>query len=84
VERLGQSWNLFATTPDGHNLRQLTDVPPGTFLWQPSWTPDGAALIATRDEGLRRSTVRIDPETGGVTPLFANGVQSQPRLRPGR
>jgi Tol biopolymer transport system component len=84
VERLGQSWNLFVISPSGQNLRQVTDVPPGTFLWQPTWTPDGSAVIATRDEGLRRSTVRIDPGTGSVTPLFSSGMQYHPRPRPGR
>jgi Tol biopolymer transport system component len=84
VERLGQSWNLYVIDPDGGDLRQLTDVPSGTFLWQPTWTPDGSAVTATRDEGMRRSTVRINPETGDVVSLFASGMQYHPRLRPGR
>ena len=75
------TWNLHTVQPDGTGLRQLTDVASGTRIWQPSWTPDGQAVIA--DLEANRVGVLVDASTGAVT-VFASlaDAVTHPRLRP--
>jgi Tol biopolymer transport system component len=75
------TWNLHTVQPDGTGLRQLTDVASGTRIWQPSWTPDGQAVIA--DLEANRVGVLVDASTGAVT-VFASLADpvTHPRLRP--
>ena len=87
VETLGyvadpgpEAWNLFAIRPDGTGTRQITDVPSGWRVWQPSWTPDGARITATLDSPDGRQAVFVDPTTGEVS----SGIlpATHVRLRP--
>ncbi len=53
------TWNLFTIKPDGTGLKQITDVPAGSRLWEASWTPDGTRIIA--DWESNRIGVFVDP-----------------------
>ncbi len=76
------TWDLFEILPDGTGRRTITTVPDDVRLWQPSWTPDGQAVVATQDADGERTAVLIDPESGAVTPL-TSGLATHTRLRPG-
>ena len=71
--------NLYVIQPDGTGLRPITDVAQGTRIIQPTWTPDGKAVIA--DLADVWIGVRVDPATGEVEE-FAGCCVSHPRLRP--
>jgi Tol biopolymer transport system component len=75
------TWNLWTIRPDGSDLRQVTDVPPGTRLWQPSWTPDGTRIIANRESD--RVGVLVEPTTGLVEELaYQSSAVTHPRVQP--
>ena len=48
--------------------RAARDVAPGWDRWSPAfaWTPDGAALVVTADDGGRAPLFRVDLATGGT------------------
>lgn len=71
--------NLYVIQTDGSGLRPITDVVQGTRIIQPTWTPDGKAVIA--DLADVWIGVRVDPATGEVEE-FAGCCVSHPRLRP--
>lgn len=61
--------DLSGIRPDGSGRRQITRVSGDRVLFQPAWTPDGRAIVATLDEPGARRGVRIDPMTGRITRL---------------
>lgn len=64
------SFQIF--TWDGENgLKQLTE---GSNFIQPSVSFDGTVLVALEQVGLHWRLVRIDTETGAVTPLLEDAV----------
>jgi Tol biopolymer transport system component len=81
------TWNLYTVKPDGSGLRQVTKVPVGQRLWNPTWTPDGTRITAGLED--TRVGVFVDPETGAVEPLpyvpsdskFTDKL-GRPRVRP--
>lgn len=77
------TWNLWGIAPDGSNLRQITDVPAGQRLFQPTWSPDGEAIVATLQTGGAdtRRAVLVDPTTGAITPVSTT-LSTHARLQP--
>jgi len=77
------TWNLWGIAPDGSGLRQLTDLPSGQRLLQPTWAPDGDAIVATLETGeaSTRRTVLVDPTNGTITPV-ATALSTHGRLQP--
>lgn len=79
----GSTSNLFVCSADGSGLRQLTDMPAGDLMIQPSWTPDGTTIVATRDEAATgRAIVFVDPVTGAIEPLPNGATRSYGRVQP--
>ena len=74
------TWNLYTIKPDGTGLKQITDVPAGSRLWEASWTPDGTRIIA--DWESNRVGVFVDPGTGQITTINGTTVMTHPNLRP--
>ncbi|HEV2005139.1 MAG TPA: hypothetical protein VGQ85_00875 [Candidatus Limnocylindrales bacterium] len=78
------TWNLYLISPTRTQVTRLTDVPAGTRLWNPTWTPDGSRILAG-DMG-SFTGVTVDPNNGTVEPLaLTSPVPFQfahPRLRP--
>ena len=63
----------------------LSEVAPDWDRWPTSfvWTPDGAALIVTADDGGRAPLFRVDVATGAVTALSVDhGSYSDPQVSP--
>ncbi len=83
----GDTWNLYAVRPDGKGLRQITDVPAGQRLWNPTWTPDGTRITAGLED--TRLGVFVDSKTGAIEPFpyvpsaskFTD-MLGRPRVRP--
>jgi len=79
------TWNLWTIRPDGTDATTVTDVEQGTQLIQPSWAPDGDSILATMQTGGQGSTrriVRVDLDSGTVTPVSTE-LGTHPRARPG-
>jgi len=78
------TWNLYLISLTGPQVKRLTDVPVGTRLWNPTWTPDGSRILAG-DMG-NFTGVTVDPTNGTVEPFaLTSPVPFQfahPRLRP--
>lgn len=51
---------------------------PDYYLARVDWVPDGSALIVQRENRAqtRLDLLKVDPETGGVTPLFAENAKT--------
>lgn len=78
---LGSAGNLYTITPEGANLQTVSAATEGQFLHQPSWLPDGSAIIATLDDESGRRAVLVDPVTGGIEQLderFTSHTRVQP------
>jgi TolB protein len=74
---------LYSVNPDGTSLRQLTDLPEGSFAFQPDWSPDGRRIAfasnlggdfrlytINRDGGDRRLVVDDQPGYADVFPGY--------------
>jgi Tol biopolymer transport system component len=76
-----QAWDLFGIQPDGTGRRSITSVDGDMKLWQPSWTPDGARILAD-DVGGRDGRL-IDPTSGDMTIVAdLQSAVTHPRWRP--
>ena len=64
----------------GTGVKQITDVPAGSRLWEASWTPDGTRILA--DWESNRIGVFVDPDTGETTTINGQIVMTHPGLRP--
>jgi len=74
------TWNLYAIKLDGTGRRQITHVPAGKRLWNPTWTPDGTRITAGFED--TRQGAFVDPVSGEVEPFPPTDKMSRPRLRP--
>ncbi len=59
--------DLFLLSTDKHKVRRLTY---NKHLWQPALSPDGKKIIAVQKEGQYSRLVKVDSESGFITPLF--------------
>jgi Tol biopolymer transport system component len=58
--------NLYTVSPDGSDLRALTDLPPnGKRVTQPSWTANGAGILATVVAVSGTRSIAVVPVDGG-------------------
>jgi Tol biopolymer transport system component len=73
------TWDLYAVKPDGTGLRQVTRSAAGVRLWFPSWTPDGARILAADQRS--RTLLFIDPATGALEAAGGTDAATA-RLRP--
>jgi Tol biopolymer transport system component len=70
VREQGDRSDLALVLLDGTGARDLTHSEPGTQWSSPQWSPSGDALVASRFlPGGMLDIVRVDPESGAVTPL---------------
>ena len=74
------TWDVHAISPDGTGDRSVTQVPAGTRLRHPAWTPDGTRILAADEAAL--IAVAVDPSSGTVTPIGGELV-AHPHLQPG-
>jgi Tol biopolymer transport system component len=90
IQTTDQPSNLYAISPDGTTLRQITrsSVDGSMRIAQPRWSPDGSRIVvsvATAGNGTRVDDVQlayVDPN-GGEPVLFSPTIHgSQPELRP--
>jgi Tol biopolymer transport system component len=56
---------LFTVAPDGSDLRQLTDPPPGVETGHPDWSPDGLTIAYMRVEDPRAHVVLVAADGTG-------------------
>lgn len=73
--------NLWLINPDGTGLTQITDVAAGEQVIQPSWTPDGSAIIATFVNADGTRLAWVDQATGAIEPI-TNTEQIYGRVQP--
>jgi Tol biopolymer transport system component len=74
------TWDLHLVEPAGTGLRQLTQVPDGRRLWNPTWTPDGTRITAAFEDTSRG--VWVDPVSGAVETFPTDRLMWRPRQRP--
>lgn len=75
-----RTWNLYGVQSDGTALRVITDVPAGTRLWNPRWTPDGSRITAADFSTF--TGLYVDPKTGALEPFPTTVQMARPQLRP--
>jgi Tol biopolymer transport system component len=75
--------DLYTMNADGTELAKLTQAEAGTYLEQPTWTPDGERILATMTDPVGRVAVWVDPATGEYQIVQGYNVHSYARLRPG-
>ena len=90
ISPAGTESNLFLIRPDGSGLRKLTDTTQAKLqrLGEPSWTPDGARIVATLGSLFSTDdlhindamTVYVDPTSGALdkTGISGAGARLQP------
>jgi Tol biopolymer transport system component len=77
----GPNWDLFGIQPDGTGRHKITDVGPDQQVFQPSWTPDGTTIIASRVGD--RAGLWIDPGSGKISAVVnLDWPITHPRSRP--
>jgi len=85
AQQVGMPWRIFVTAASGGVATEATSMD-GNFT-EPDWAPDGASLIATRDDaknpaGPSEGIYRIDLAAHGAIKLPGSQGLRSPRLSP--
>ena len=87
-DKATSAWNLFVISPDKTDIRQVTDSPKGTLLWNPRWTPDGRRITAADLGTFTGLFVDLNCLSasrcyvGGSEPFPTSIEMSRPQVRP--